>query len=181
MSDERFFMLRNVRISFPHLFEPPVINGEIGKPGATLLLDETEHAEDIKRIKAHLDELAKAKFKKTLTGDKLCLRPGEEKREEYAGYYALSANSKTPIVVLDARKNLITNPNKSPIYAGCRVNAKVSFWAQDNNFGRRVNGNLVAVQFAGDDAPLDASFVSVDQAMDGFDEFDAAVGDDLLD
>lgn len=179
MIDEKgFLMLKNVRVSFPHLFEAPVINGEEGKCGAVLLLDETVHAKQITFIKQHLDELAKAKFKKPLPSDKLCLRLGTDKRPEYEGYYALACNSKVPIVVLDARAQVITDPAKSPIYAGCRVNAKVSFWVQDNNFGKRVNGNLVAIQFAGDDEALDASYVPVDTAVEGF---DAAVGDDFLD
>ena len=36
------------------------------------------------------------------------------------------------------------------IYAGCYVNASIEFWAQDNNFGKRINAQLRGVQFNGD-------------------------------
>lgn len=177
MSD--FIMLRNVRVSFPHLFEAPVINGEEGKCGATILLHEEDHAKEIKLLQAEIDELCKTKFKgKKIPSDKLCLRLGEDKRDEYAGYYALSANSKQQIVVLDARANLIADEKKNPIYAGCYVNAKVSLWAMDNQFGKRVCANLVAIQFAGDGEPFDGTYVSPDTAMEGF---DAVANDSFLD
>ena len=36
------------------------------------------------------------------------------------------------------------------IYDGCRVNAKIEIWAQDNKFGRRINCSLLGVMFAGE-------------------------------
>lgn len=174
-----FIMLKNVRVSFPHLFEAPVINGEEGKCGATLLLHEEDHADEISRIQSEIDDICKAKWKgKKLPAEKLCLRLGEDKRDEYVGYYALSANSKQAIVVLDANRNLVTDPKKNQIYAGCYVNAKISLWAQDNSFGKRVNCNLVAIQFAADGEPLDGTYVSPDTAMEGF---DAVANDSFLD
>jgi hypothetical protein len=37
------------------------------------------------------------------------------------------------------------------MYGGCRVNAAVKPWLQDNKHGRGVRCDLVAIQFAGDD------------------------------
>lgn len=34
-------------------------------------------------------------------------------------------------------------------YSGCTVNAKVRLWPRDNNFGKRINCELIATQFAG--------------------------------
>lgn len=36
------------------------------------------------------------------------------------------------------------------IYDGCRVNAKIEIWAQNNKFGQRINCSLLGVMFAGD-------------------------------
>lgn len=36
------------------------------------------------------------------------------------------------------------------IYDGCRVNAKIELWAQNNKYGRRINCTLLGVMFAGD-------------------------------
>lgn len=185
MSDKKFYLLKNVRCSFPHLFKAPVINGDEGKCGSTLLLDETEHAGMIKELSDDIVALAKGKFKKALPAEKVCLRLGEDKRDDYVGYYALSANSKGfPKVFSHAlmdesgrRPATITEEGECPIYAGCRVNAKVQLWIQDNTYGRRVNCELVAIQFAGDDVAMDGSYVSDDEAGEGF---DAAVGGDFL-
>jgi hypothetical protein len=40
------------------------------------------------------------------------------------------------------------------MYGGCRVNAAVKPWLQDNKHGRAIRCDLVAVQFAGDDKPF---------------------------
>jgi len=40
------------------------------------------------------------------------------------------------------------------MYGGCRVNAAVKPWLQDNKHGRGVRCDLVAVQFARDDTPF---------------------------
>ena len=169
MSD--YIMLKNVRVSFPHLFTRPVINGEEGKCGATLMLEPEAHAASIKTVKSHIAELIKTKLKgKKVPSDKLCLRDGDEKgREEYEGYMVLSANNKgKPIVIDNAGSGVITDEEDSLIYAGCYVNAKVRLWAQDNKYGKRINAELVSIQFASDGEPLDSTYVSVDDAMEGF-------------
>ena len=40
------------------------------------------------------------------------------------------------------------------MYGGCRVNAAVKPWLQENKHGRGVRCDLIAVQFAGDDTPF---------------------------
>jgi hypothetical protein len=40
------------------------------------------------------------------------------------------------------------------MYGGCRVNAAVKPWLQENKHGRGIRCDLVAVQFAGDDTPF---------------------------
>lgn len=39
---------------------------------------------------------------------------------------------------------------KALIYSGCFVNAKIDIWAQDNQYGRRINASLLGVMFAKD-------------------------------
>jgi len=175
MSD--FIMLTNVRVSFPHLFTPPVISGETGKCGAILMLEPGKQAPLINAIEKEIAAVQKDKFKgRKLPSDKLCLRDGEDKgRPEYDGYSVLSANSrKAPIVIAANGQTVIASEENSPIYAGCFVNAKVRLWGQDNTYGKRVNAELVSIQFACDGEPLDTSYVSVDDAVDGF----GAVGDE---
>jgi hypothetical protein len=40
------------------------------------------------------------------------------------------------------------------MYGGCRVNAAIKPWPQDNKHGRGIRCDLIAIQFAGDDAPF---------------------------
>lgn len=171
MADD-FIMLKNVRVSFPHLFKRPTINGEEGKCGAALMLHNEDNAKIIAKLKSEIEGLCKTRFKgRVLPGDKLCLRPGEDRgRAEYDGHHVLSANSKDrPFVISNDGRGVISEEADSPIYAGCYVNAKIRLWAQDNQFGKRINCELVAIQFARDGEPLDGSYVSAEQAVEGFD------------
>lgn len=178
-----FIMLKGVRVSFPHLFTPPVINGETGKCGAVLMLEPEKHDRMIKSIKQAIAAVQKDRFKgRKLPSDKLCLRNGEDKgRAEYDGYEVLSTNSrKAPIVVDTDGSSVVTSEEDNAIYAGCFVNAKVRLWGQDNQYGKRVNCELVSIQFARDGEPLDTSYVPVDEAMEGFDSVEEDDEDDFL-
>lgn len=178
MSD--FIILKNVRVSFPHLFTAPMINGKEGKCGAVLLMDPAKHAEGLTVVKTQIAGLIKERFKGVaLPSDKLCLRKGEDKgRPEYAGYVVLSANNKTPVPVVGADGKQITDEKKNPVYAGCYIDAKIRLWAQDNQYGKRINAELIAVKFVADGEPLDSSYVSVEEAVEGFAVTDEA--DDFL-
>jgi hypothetical protein len=169
-------MLKNVRVSFPHLFTRPIINGEEGKCGAALMLDPDAHQQTLLKLNEEIDNLIQTKWngKVKIPSDKRCLRDGEDKgRAEYEGYMVLSANSSDrPVVLRGNGRDTIEDERDCPIYAGCYVNAKVRLWAQDNQFGKRINCELVAIQFAGEGAPLDGTHVSREQAMDGFDAID---------
>ncbi len=177
MSDEHIF-LRNVRCSFPHLFKAPIIDGEEGSCGVVLLLEPgDDHTTD---LQAQIKALSTAKHKRVLPADKVCMRPGADKRVEYGDLMAVSANVKkgrTPLV-LGAGRTVVTGESQCAIYPGCRVTAKIRLWSQDNKFGKRINAELIAIQFVGDDEPLDDSYVSQEDAMAGFDESEEAAKED---
>ncbi len=171
-----FIMIPKARVSFPHLFTPPVINGEEGKCGAVLMLDPATHAAEIKKIEDAIAALCKEKNKgRKLPSDKLCLRDGDDKgRSEYEGLHVLSANSRgKPLVLRGDGKTRIEEATDSAIYAGCFVNAKIRLWFQDNQYGKRVNAELVAIQFAVHGAALDGTYISEDVAAEGFGTVDA--------
>ncbi len=163
-------IIENVRVSFPHLFTRPIINGEEGKCGCVLMLDPKKHAAEIDQLEASIEELTKERFKgRKIPSDKVALRDGEDKgRPEYEGYMVLSANAKDRPAVVGKNGKEIDSEDQNEIYAGCYVNAKVQLWAQDNNFGKRINGQLIAIQFAADGEPLDGTYVSKEEAMSGF-------------
>ena len=151
--------LKNVRLSaYPALFQRPTFEGEMqAKYGCKLLLDPDEHADQIEALKREITALVNDKLDgHRLPSDKLCLRRGEDTGKAYQeGYWVLSVSTKNRPVVLDRRKNLVTDDD-GVIYPGCRVNANVSLWAQKNKFGKRINGELEGVQHVGDDEPIEA-------------------------
>lgn len=94
--DQRTIIIKNVRVSFPHLFEQPMINGELGSCGARLMLDPSnaENAGAIKQVQQIITKLIEEMPGVAgLASDKLCLRQ-DPSRAEYEGMWLLSANSK---------------------------------------------------------------------------------------
>lgn len=164
--------MQNVRLSFPSLFQTAQFAGDdTGKYEATFVLDKVEHAEVIKSIETQIANLSK-ELKSKLSSDKICLKDGDElDRPEFQGKMTIKASTK--------RRPLVVNRDKSPIteddnivYAGCYVNAIVTLWPQNNNFGKRINAQLDGVQFNRDGEPFGDAGLGV-EAFDVFgDDFD---------
>jgi hypothetical protein len=164
--------MQNVRLSFPNLFQTASFGGEdLGKYDSTFLLDKKDHADTIKKIQAQIKSLTKEKFKgKALPEDRICLKDGDESvREEMAGMYSIKASTKKRPMVLDRDKTPLTEDDDK-IYAGCRVNAIITLWPQDNQFGKRINASLDGVQFCAHDDPFGAPQIDADE----FDAFGSA-------
>lgn len=150
-------MLNNARLAFPNLWEPTTVAGE-GKPryGAALLIP-LDHPQ-MATIKAKIEAVAKDKWKDkaaaALAGlyktDKVALHDGDTKPQYdgFAGMMFVSANSQetAPPTVVDQARNPL-GPKSGKPYAGCYVNASLEFWAQDNQYGKRINCTLRGVQF----------------------------------
>ena len=106
-----------------------------------------------------LDKIAAEKWgtkAKTVLGalraqDKVALHNGDLKQQYdgFEGNYYISARSYSKILVVDRDKSPLVAEGGKP-YAGCYVDAGVEFWAQDNNFGKRINATLRWVQFRRD-------------------------------
>lgn len=177
--------LQNVRLAFPALFEAKTVNGE-GKPAfsAALLIDPADP--QVKAINAAIDATAKEKWGakaeamlKTLrAADKLALHDGDLKAsyDGFAGNLYISARNVVRPTVLDADKAPLVAADGKP-YAGCYVNAVLDLWAQDNNYGKRINATLMGVQFARDGDSFTGGGAA---GEDDFDDISAgATADDL--
>jgi len=162
--------LPNVRLSFPSVFHKASFNGNETKYEATFLLSKKDHAALIEEIKAAVAGKMKNDLKGAkLAPDKICLRDGDlAEYEGYEGHMSLKAsNSKRPMVINKDRTPLTEDDNV--IYGGCYVNAIIELWAQDNNYGKRINANLLGIQFHKDGEPFGGGGVSV--KADDFDDF----------
>lgn len=172
--------LNNVRLSFPSLFRKAEFQGNAGKYEATFLLDKSQHADLIAKLDAEIKDGIKANFKGAkLPSDKLCLKDGDE--FEYDGYQGCmsfkASNGKRPMVI-DKDKSPLTEDDER-LYAGCYVNAIVELWYQNNQYGKRVNANLLGVQFFKDGEPFGDGVSASEDDFDMFDDDDDGL-DDLV-
>ena len=167
--------LQNVRLSFPSLFRKAVFGGDETKFEATFLLDKKTHAEVIKKIEAGIEAISADKHKgKALAADKVCLKDGDTiEYDGYAGNMSIKASSTKRPMVIGKDKTPLTEDDGKP-YAGCYVNAVVELWGQKNQFGERVNANLLAVQFAKDGEPFGDG---VTASIDDFDNIETESSD----
>jgi len=182
MSDENeFIILKNVRLAYAHM-QPHEIRGKPASAGAQILLEKSDKqvAAVEEAIRATEVEYNKGK---RIASDKYCLRSAEDRGRagEFGDVMVLSANAKLGQSIMTMGKGSlepILDPARNPIYSGCYANVKVRVWWQDNDYGKRINAALVAVQFADDGEPLDGSTVSAEEAAKGF---EAASCDDAFD
>lgn len=179
MSDIIF--LSNVRLSFPHLAEPQrQINEQTGKERVSYnceFIMPQDHPGFIQFMKKY-GELALDKWKEhsqtvmnmILQDRKLrCFGNGAEKVnrktfQPYDGYvgnvFITAGRDSQPQVIqadgtpVDPTNTMAYQALTRKMYGGCRVNAAVKPWLQENKHGRGIRCDLVAIQFANDDKPF---------------------------
>jgi len=140
--------IRNARLSFPSVFKKAVFDGKEGKYEATLLISKSD-TKTYDAIMAAIEAEKKAN-KAKVSADKLFIKDGDDfDYEGYAGHWAIKAgNNKRPTVINRDKTPLVEEDDV--IYAGCYVNAIIDTWFQNNQFGKRVNANLLGIQFVKD-------------------------------
>ena len=160
--------LKMCRLSYPHLFAPWAQNeGEDKKYSGRFLIARSTHAAEIKQLQQHMLEKMKEYFDARIPLDKLCFRDGDQTaKPEDVGCWYLSANEKTrPQVIGKDKAPLIESDDT--IYAGCYVNVLFKLWKQQHpKYGKRINANLLAVQFVKDGERFGAPRPNVDEHFD---------------
>lgn len=178
-------MLKDVRLAFPVLNTPEEFQGD-GRPkfSATMLME--KNSENVEAINKAIRQAAKDKWgekapgilKSLMAGNKTAFYDGDIKAE-YAGFegnMALNASAQANAAprLLDGARNELPR-DTGILYAGCYANVAVEIWAQDNQWGRRINANLRGVQFVRDG---DAFGSGAPADLDEFEEIENA-NDDL--
>lgn len=173
--------LSNVRLSFPHLAEPQKkVNEQTGEtrisynasflmtpddPGfaawwnryTTMATEKwKEHAPAIMQLIQN-DRKSRCYGQGAEVVNKTTLKP----YDGYEGMVFLNAGRDQVPQVIQASGQPVDPANTMAIqqilrgmYGGCRVNAAVKPWLQENKHGRGVRCDLVAIQFFKDDAPF---------------------------
>ena len=173
--------LSNVRLSFPHLAEPQrQVNEQTGKERISYnceFLMPQDHP-GFQQFMQRYGAIALEKWKEhahavmqMIQNDRKtrCYGRGEEKisrktmqpYDGYAGNVYITAGRDTPPQMIQADGTPVDPSNTMAyqqlarkMYGGCRVNAAIKPWPQDNKVGRGIRCDLIAVQFAGDDTPF---------------------------
>jgi hypothetical protein len=189
--------MKDVRLSFPRLFEPKSFTeGQTPRFEGSFLLDPSDkaHKKAIDKIIATAEEILLEQFGGEIPKSVECCfqyADGETpveigslkwrgKAKEYDGYegmFVISSSNKNRPTVVDRDLTPLVEGDGRP-YAGCYVNASITLWTQDNQYGKRVNANLRAVQFVRDG---DAFGVRPADAEEEFDVLDGDDDDDFLD
>jgi hypothetical protein len=144
-------LIKDVRLSYPHLFTKWGMNeGDKKKYSAKFLMGKTTHAAAIKALGQNLVKMMQEAFKGKIPSDKLFLRDGAGSgKEEMEDCWIISASEDKAPDIINRDKSRI-NEDDDIVYAGCYVNVLIRPWVQKNNFGKRINANLLAVQFVRD-------------------------------
>jgi hypothetical protein len=156
-------MLNDVRLSFANaLFEARNFQGQGEEKFNAGFIFSANHP-CVAAIKAAMKKASEEQwgakaaevFMALKASDKLALRDGDTKPqyEGYKGNLFLNASNKIKPLVIDGNKSPLSAASGKP-YSGCYVNASIEVWAQDNQFGKRINATLKGVQFLRDGARL---------------------------
>lgn len=156
---ENAITLNNVRMAFGQtLWVAEQVNGQ-GKPKHSCAGLLTKDHPDLPKLRKAIQDVANAKWgkkapeilKALVAGDRVCLRNGDAKAnyDGFAGNLYVSASTPTRPLVIGQDRQPLEQADGRP-YSGCYVNLRISVWAQDNQWGKRINAQLRGVQFVRD-------------------------------
>ena len=173
-------LIKKARASYPHLSRPFALparptpedpNPRQPTPAysMTAILLKGDHA----ATKAMCDEVIAQLIAGTkitrVAGSNKFIRDGDAgAKDECIGCWTISARDtrNKPTVVGPDRLKL---PDDSPLaYAGAWCNLHIKPWVQDNHWGKRVNANLLAVQFTGGGDPIGGGTIRRDALVEDY-------------
>lgn len=162
----------NVLLSYPHLAEKYAGKDGKGTPRYTAvgLLPKKTHLAAKDLLKGEIEKTAIAAKLKGIKPDNKFLRNGVEGTESEGHWTINAAESKRRPTCKDRNKETVEKEDIDEMfYGGCTVNMLIRPWPQNNDFGKRINANLIAVQFVEDGERFGTDRISDDEINDSFD------------
>jgi len=172
-------VVKKVRLAFPQVWQAKAFqDGGDPRFSATGIVE--KGSDNLKAIVAAVKQTAEGKWKdkadiilKELekkgrlcySTDPKCNGNGEP-YDGFAGNAWITASSKERPQVRDRDKTALVEADGRP-YGGCYINLILDVWAQDNQYGKRINAKLLAVQFVADGDAFSGGAVATD---DDFEE-----------
>ena len=171
-----------VRFSYCNLFTPRAANeDEAEKYSVTLLIPKSDK-HTLSKIKKAMEN-AKANFLERNSGKKLpssltnTLHDGDGERAnggefgpECKGCYVITVSSKSPPVIVDADKRLLTDPRE--LFSGCYGRAIINFYIYDVRGNKGISAGLNGIMKLHDGEPLGGAVVTDADWDDGWEDDD---------
>lgn len=184
--DDGTILLENVRFSYPHLDKPYAKAGKDGKMpepaySLTSLMPKATHKEAMLLVRDEVRRILAENKLKDIAADRKFIRDGDlTAKDTDAGMWIVAAREKTAPILRDENNRNVEQINAArKFYGGCYGNTLIRPWFQSNEWGKRVNANLLAVQFRKDgeafgegritDDDVDGVFGGVSDESSGFD------------
>lgn len=163
----------NVRASYPHL-DKPYAGDEGGEPKFSILglADKSTHEAVKEACLEVIGELKAANKNAKVAKDKLFIKNGDDSdKAECEGMWTISARENKRPKCRDGNGDLLeVDEIADVIYPGCYVDIIIRPWLQDNQYGRRVNANLLSVKFRADGEQFGEGRIDDDDLWDEDDE-----------
>lgn len=204
--DDGTIVLKKVLLSYPNLWEDKLKERTDAKTGekipkrfsATGIMPIASHKKEIVVLKNYLRDLCKEHFGMEVDPSNLCLRDGKyQQGDEYKSSWYLAAGNtlERPPQTVDRNPSKEVTFKDHKLYPGAVVNIMVKLWVQNNDYGKKINANLLIVQYVDEGTEFgEGSGPAASEAMDdissefpdenediGGDDDDDLDGDDLDD
>jgi len=182
IDNDGFVLLKNVRLSFPHLFTPRGFGGddESNPKYSTSVMIPKDSVGNLEALRIAIGIVKEAKWpgvKKPVADDKLCIKSGDDSDDERMHDHFILSTSSTRRPSLFLRdKSQARDGDSDLFYGGVFANVKVSPWAMDNKFGKRICCEIKAVLTLERGDPFGAKAATSDgMGDDSADESDSEV------
>jgi len=186
VNGKTIFMAANVQLSWPRVWREETRGQTTFGKGMVAMFDKTNPgtAAAVAIIQAHIATMITNDFNgQALPAEKVCLHDGDlpGAKARYAGHWYLTMNNANSNIIVFkpgtgepmVEADYLLLPDTQKIVDGCIATVKFTLWAMVNKYGRRINGEGLAVRWAAVGSPLASdSSVPVDALADGFDTED---------
>ncbi|WP_288959835.1 ssDNA-binding protein [uncultured Sulfitobacter sp.] len=177
--DDGTILIEKVRFSYPHLAKPYAgknDKGDKGEPkyGVVAMLPKKTHGAVKDLCIERINELLKENKIKKIGPEKKFIKNGDNhENEEYDGHFIVSARETRRPPLRDADRSVVDSTEAAEkFYGGCWGTIRIRPWFQNNDYGKRVNAGLTAVQFYKDDEPFGEGRISDEDLDDDFEDYD---------
>jgi hypothetical protein len=190
-------LVKEVRLSYPHLDKPFKGEDGQGKPryGVVALMPKTSDRSASKNVIRDEVRRILTEKKAQVPDTNKFLRDGDLRPDKayWNGNWTISAGEgegRPPALrgrgkdPKTGRAKVLTPEEAARVfYAGCVANILIRPWWQDNKYGKKVNANLLAVQFVRDDEAFGEGRISddaIDESFGAIDDDDSGYDDSAL-